>query len=468
MNKRTFLSLLAATIIASGAMAQESKGAIDAAMLKEISESYKPSTAEKALQNIMLANPINTLSANFANKGELDTYFSNSVESKGITDQESSGRCWLFTGMNVMRAKMIAEQKLDGFEFSQVYNFFWDQLEKSNLFLQGIIDTRKKPQDDRMVEWLFKNPLSDGGTFTGVADLIAKYGIVPKGAMQETHTSNNTSAFNSLLKRKLREFGIRLRAAAANGAKEKELLNMKKEQLKVVYRMLAQVYGVPPTEFEWAPKDYNGKYREAPQKYTPKSFYDKFIGIDLQNDFVMLMNDPSRPYWKSYEIEYDRHAYDGHNWLYVNLPLDEIKKMAIASIKDSTMMYFSCDVGKYLDSKRGTLDMQNFGYEELLGVDFTMDKRERIISFDSGSSHAMTLKAVDIDSNGNIVKWQVENSWGAASGYRGTLIMTDEWFNEYMFRLVVDKKYVPEKVLKVLEEKPTMLPAWDPMFAPEE
>ncbi len=468
MNKRTFLSLLAATIIASGAMAQESKGAIDAAMLKEISESYKPSTAEKALQNIMLANPINTLSANFANKGELDTYFSNSVESKGITDQESSGRCWLFTGMNVMRAKMIAEQKLDGFEFSQVYNFFWDQLEKSNLFLQGIIDTRKKPQDDRMVEWLFKNPLSDGGTFTGVADLIAKYGIVPKGAMQETHTSNNTSAFNSLLKRKLREFGIRLRAAAANGAKEKELLNMKKEQLKVVYRMLAQVYGVPPTEFEWAPKDFNGKYREAPQKYTPKSFYDKFIGIDLQNDFVMLMNDPSRPYWKSYEIEYDRHAYDGHNWLYVNLPLDEIKKMAIASIKDSTMMYFSCDVGKYLDSKRGTLDMQNFGYEELLGVDFTMDKRERIISFDSGSSHAMTLKAVDIDSNGNIVKWQVENSWGAASGYRGTLIMTDEWFNEYMFRLVVDKKYVPEKVLKVLEEKPTMLPAWDPMFAPEE
>lgn len=468
MNKRTFLSLLAATIIASGAMAQESKGAIDAAMLKEISESYKPSTAEKALQNIMLANPINTLSANFTNKGELDTYFSNSVESKGITDQESSGRCWLFTGMNVMRAKMIAEQKLDGFEFSQVYNFFWDQLEKSNLFLQGIIDTRKKPQDDRMVEWLFKNPLSDGGTFTGVADLIAKYGIVPKGAMQETHTSNNTSAFNSLLKRKLREFGIRLRAAAANGAKEKELLNMKKEQLKVVYRMLAQVYGVPPTEFEWAPKDFNGKYREAPQKYTPKSFYDKFIGVDLQNDFVMLMNDPSRPYWKSYEIEYDRHAYDGHNWLYVNLPLDEIKKMAIASIKDSTMMYFSCDVGKYLDSKRGTLDMQNFGYEELLGVDFTMDKRERIISFDSGSSHAMTLKAVDIDSNGNIVKWQVENSWGAASGYRGTLIMTDEWFNEYMFRLVVDKKYVPEKVLKVLEEKPTMLPAWDPMFAPEE
>lgn len=467
MKKRTIGTLLAALLMAGGAVAQNN-GGIDAAMYKEISESYKPTTSEKALQNILMGNPIKALSLNQENLGEMNTHFSHSVPSKGITNQESSGRCWLFTGMNVMRAKMIAEQDLGAFQFSQVYNFFFDQLEKSNLFLQGIIDTRKKPKEDRVVDWLFKNPLSDGGTYTGVADLVAKYGIVPKGVMPETYTSNNTDAFNSLLKRKLREFGLRLRDAADNGAKEKELLAMKKEQLKVVYKMLAQVYGVPPTEFEWAPKDANGKYREEPQKYTPKSFYDKYIGIDLQNDFVMLMNDPTRPYWKSYEIEYDRHAYDGHNWLYVNLPIEEIKQMAIASIKDSTMMYFSCDVGKFLDSKRGTLDMNNYNYEELFGVEFGMDKRERISVYDSGSSHAMTLKAVDIDKDGNIVKWQVENSWGAGSGYQGTLIMTDEWFDEYMFRLVVDKKYVPAKVLDVLKEKPTMLPAWDPMFMPEE
>lgn len=468
MKKKKILSLLAAVLIATGASAQNKEGGIDEALLRELSASYQPTPAEKTLQNIMLAQPIKTLSVNQENLDELDTYFSHSVPSKGITNQESSGRCWLFTGMNVMRAKMIAEQNLNGLEFSQVYNFFFDQLEKSNMFLQGIIDTRKKPQDDRMVEWLFKNPLSDGGTFTGVADLVTKYGIVPKDVMRETYTSNHTDAFNSLLKRKLREFGVRLRDAAADGAKEKELLAMKKEQLKIVYKMLAQVYGVPPTEFEWAPKDAKGKYREAPQKYTPKSFYDKFIGLDLQNDFVMLMNDPTRPYWKSYEIEYDRHAYDGHNWLYVNLPLDEIKQMAIASIKDSTMMYFSCDVGKFLDSKRGTLDIDNYNYGALFGIDFTMDKRERVMTYDSGSSHAMTLKAVDIDSEGKTTKWQVENSWGASSGYQGTLIMTDKWFDEYMFRLVVNKKYATEKVLKVLEEKPTLLPAWDPMFTPEE
>ena len=469
MNKTLRLTgCIIAAMLSAGTTAQTAGGGIDKGMLDEIRTSYNPTTAEKALQNVMLTNSIKVLSLNQENLNELDTYFSHSVPSKGITDQKSSGRCWLFTGMNVLRAKMIASEDLGAFEFSQVYNFFYDQLEKSNLFLQGVIDTRKKPLDDRTVEWLFKNPLSDGGTFTGVADLIAKYGIVPKGVMKESYTSDNTSAFSALLKTKLREFGLELRKASDNGKKEKELLRIKKEQLKTVYKMLAQVYGVPPTEFTWAPKDANGKYREEPQKYTPRSFYEKYLNINLQDDYVMLMNDPSRPYWKSYEIEYDRHVYDGHNWLYINLPLDEIKKMAIASIKDSTMMYFSCDVGKFLDTKRGTLDIDNYIYEEMFGTEFSMNKRERIITFDSGSSHAMTLKAVDIDKDGKTIKWQVENSWGASSGFQGTLIMTDEWFDEYMFRLVVDKKYVPANIMKILEEKPTMLPAWDPMFTPEE
>jgi bleomycin hydrolase len=469
MNKtRLFACIATALALTTGATAQENKGGIDAALLQELAESYNPTQAERALQNVLLSNSVKVLALNQENLNELDTYFSNSVTSKGITDQESSGRCWLFTGLNVLRAQMIASENLGAFEFSQVYNFFFDQLEKSNLFLQGVIDTRKKPFDDRTVEWLFKHPLSDGGTFTGVADLVAKYGVVPKGVMKESYTSDNTAAFSALLTTKLREFGLELRQAHENGTKEKKLIEMKEEQLKVVYRMLANVYGVPPTEFTWAPKDANGKYREEPQTYTPQSFYEKYLNINLQDDYVMFMNDPSRPYWKSYEIEYDRHVYDGHNWLYINLPIEEIKKMAIASIKDSTMMYFSCDVGKFLDSKRGTLDIDNYIYEEMFGTEFGMDKKERIVTFDSGSSHAMTLKAVDIDKNGNTVKWQVENSWGVSSGFQGTLIMTDEWFDEYMFRLVVDKKYIPENILKILNEKPTMLPAWDPMFTPEE
>ena len=286
MKKRTFFGCIAAMLLSTGAMAQNNNGGIDAQMLQELKESYTPTGTEKALQNIMLANSVKVLSVNQENLNEMDTHFSHSVNSKGITDQKSSGRCWLFTGMNVLRAKMIASENLGAFEFSQVYNFFYDQLEKSNLFLQGVIDTRKKPFDDRTVEWLFKHPLSDGGTFTGVADLIAKYGVVPKGVMKESYTSDNTSAFSALLKTKLREFGLELRKAHENGKKEKELLNIKKEQLKVVYKMLAQVYGVPPTEFTWAPKDANGKYREEPQKYTPRSFYEKYLNINLQESSI--------------------------------------------------------------------------------------------------------------------------------------------------------------------------------------
>lgn len=462
MKKNIILSSLLACSLST--MAQQ--GGINEQMLEQITSAYKGTVTDRALMNAITANDVRTLALNQENlRGGLDTHFSHRVNSKGITDQLQSGRCWLFTGFNVLRAKAMAKHGWVRCEFSQGYSFFWDQLEKSNLFLQGIIDTRESPLTDQMVEWLMKHPLSDGGTYTGVADLVAKYGIVPAEVMPETFNTNNTARVTSIIKQKLREFALQLREAKGG---KKELQAMKTDMLGVVYRMLVLSMGEPVKEFTWAPKDATGKTIGEPKKYTPQSFYKTWIGEDLNADYVMLMNDPSREYWKVYEIDFDRHVYDGHNWLYVNLPIEEIKQMAFASIKDSTMMYFSCDVAKQLDSKRGSLDMDNYDYESLFGITLGMDKKQRIQTFDSGSSHAMTLMAVDVDSEGNFKKWMVENSWGAASGYQGHLIMTDEWFNEYMFRLVVNRKYVPSKVLDVLKQKPIRLPAWDPMFAEEE
>lgn len=366
-----------------------------------------------------------------------------------------------------MRAKMIEKYGLGAFQFSQVYPFFWDQLEKSNLFLQGIIDTREKPLDDKMVEWLLKNPLSDGGQFTGIADIIGKYGLVPKEIMPETSNSENTSRMADLIKQKLRENALELRDMATKKAKLSDLESKKTEMLGTIYRMLVLNLGEPPTSFEWTLTNAQGKPVNTKQ-YTPKSFYDEYVGEDLTNNYIMLMNDPSREYYKLYEIDFDRHRYDGNNWTYVNLPIEDIKEMAIKSIKDSTMMYFSCDVGKFLNSGKGLLDVNNYDYESLFGTKFGMDKKQRIQTFASGSSHAMTLMAVDLDKAGKPKKWMVENSWGADNGYKGHLIMTDEWFNEYMFRLVVEKKYAPENVLNILKQKPVRLPAWDPMFLNEE
>ncbi|WP_317338640.1 C1 family peptidase [Phocaeicola coprocola] len=457
MKKNIMLACLMA--MALGAQAQQ--GGITQDMLNQIKSSYKHTPADKAIYNAMAETSIAVLAKNHENLANFDTNFTNKVVSHGITDQQQSGRCWLFTGLNVLRAQMMAKYDLDEMEFSQNYCFFYDQLEKANLFLQGIIDTREKPMDDKMVEWLFRNPISDGGQFTGISDVIGKYGVVPSSVMPETYSSENTSQIARLVGLKLREFGLQLRDEAAKGVKVSALEAKKTEMLSTVYRMLALAFGEPVERFTWT---MNGETKE----YTPQSFYQEYLGNDLTNNYVMLMNDPSREYYKCYEIDFDRHVYDGKNWTYVNLPVEDIKAMAIESIKDSTMMYFSCDVAKFLDSKRGTLDLKNFDYESLMGTTFGMNKKQRVQVFASGSSHAMTLMAVDLDKDGKPKKWMVENSWGAEAGYKGHLIMTDEWFDEYMFRLVVEKKYVPEKVLNILKQKPIRLPAWDPMFAPEE
>lgn len=465
--KKRFLSVIVFSAAFFSLQAQEGKGGINPGMLEQIKQSYEGNASDKALRNAIGNNDIRKLSLNQENLQGMDTHFSIKVDSKGITDQKSSGRCWLFTGLNVMRAKTLAEYGFQSFEFSQVYPFFWDQLEKANLFLQGIIDTGKSPMSDKTVEWLFQHPLSDGGTFTGVADIVSKYGLVPKEVMPETNSSENTSCMASLISLKLKEYGLQLRDRIAEGAKPAVLEKEKTAMLGNIYRMLVLNLGVPPTEFDYVRRDAKGNPLET-EHHTPMSFLEKYGDKQLLTNYVMLMNDPSREYYKCYEIDYDRHRYDGKNWTYVNLPVEDIKEMAIASLKDSTMMYFSCDVGKFLNSERGLLDVKNYDYESLMGTTFGMDKKQRIQTFSSGSSHAMTLMAVDLNKDGKPVKWMVENSWGAGTGYQGHLIMTDDWFNEYMFRLVVETKYVPAKVMELFKQKPIRLPAWDPMFAEEE
>ena len=448
--------------------AQASKdGAITPKLLEELRQSEPKSSTEKALHNAIAVQGMQDFFINNQRPRSIEDKFSVEVQSSGIADQKQSGRCWLFTGLNVLRAQLMTREKSGTFFFSQNYSFFWDQLEKSNLFLEGIIETRKLPINDTKVEWLFKNPINDGGQFTGISDNLYKYGVVPAEVMPETASSSNTKLLGKMLARTLRQTGIQLRKASEKGESLAQLRKRKEDGLKKVYRLLSLNLGVPPTSFTYTLKDKDGKAIST-ETYTPQSFYERFVGADLRGQFVMLMNDPSRPYYKVYEIEYDRHAYE---WEELDVcepsPWDEIKQMAIASLKDNTMMYYSCDVGRELDRSQGIAALDNYDYASLLGYPFDMDKAERIQTFDSGSTHAMTLKAVDLDASGKPVKWKVENSWGEKTGVKGHIIMTDAWFDAYTFRLVVNKKYATQKVLDLLKTKPVQLPAWDPMFAPD-
>jgi len=454
---------VAATMIAATAMAQ---GGITSSMLKEIQGNQPAGSA--ALTNAIANVAIDDLAKSHKNSGAVDTHFSTETVDQAITNQKQSGRCWMFSGLNVLTGNFAQRTDSLRVSLSQDYLFFWDQLEKANLFLQGVIDTADKPLDDKEVRFLFKNPIGDGGTFCGVADLTEKYGLVPTEAAAETFSAENTTRMSKIIASKLREQGLKLRKTAAQKGGKSKAEKEKTAALTDIYRILSMTLGEPVKEFEYAFRDKNGKQVTETKKYTPKSFYDEIVGKPLNGSFIMVMNDPRHEYYKTYEVQYGRHLYDGHNWCYLNLPMEEIEKLAIASLKDSTKLYSSYDVGKQLDRKRGYCDLNNYDYATLFSTDFTMTKAERIATYDSGSTHAMTLSAVDLDKNGKPKKWKVENSWGADWGQKGCLIMTADWFREYMFRLVVDKKYVPQDLLEKAKQKPTMLSYEDPLFLGEQ
>ncbi len=476
MQKLILTACLLLATTAMNAQKTAKDGGISSDMIQQMEGRQPASAADRALANAIAQNKIDDLAKNYRNGATMTTTFSVETPAQSIHDQQSSGRCWMFSGLNVLRANFAkahadtdATDALHGavVEYSQAYLFFYDQLEKANLMLQGTIDNARKPMDDTRVQFFFKNPLNDGGTFCGVADLTEKYGLVPMSVMPETYNSDNTSRMSKLIASKLREYGLELRRMVASGKTAAQLRARKTEMLGTVYHMLAMTLGEPVKTFTYTFRDKDGKALLT-KTYTPKSFYDATVGHPLNGTFIMVMNDPRRPYHKTYEVAYDRHTYDGHNWKYLNLPMEEIAQLAIASLKDGHKLYSSYDVGKQLDRKSGFCDTDNYDYATLFGTTFPMDKADRIATFDSGSTHAMTLTAVDLDAKGQPLKWKVENSWGATYGYKGCLIMTNRWFNEYMFRLVVNKKYVSSQLLAEFDQKPTEVMPEDPLFGTDD
>ena len=437
---------------------------INESELEQVRQGFMGTTSDIALQNILTNDAnIKNNAVNHSNIGKIDHFFKYRVGVKGITDQESSGRCWMFTSMNVLRPSVMEQFNLTNFDFSHNYCYFWDIFEKSNLFLENIIATADRAMDDRDVTFYFQSPVGDGGVWNLFYNIAEKYGVVPQSVMPETAHSNNTSQMVRIINERLRAGGYNLRESIAAGKKEKAIQNDKIVILKDIYRILALCLGEPPTEFAWRYKDKDGNIKTL--KTTPLEFYKSIVEEDYNpSHYIMVMNDPTREYYKIYEIQNYRNTIEGVNWVYLNLPNEEIKASALASIKNDEAMYVSCDVGKQSDYKSGILDVNNYDYESLLGVSLQMDKKARILTRQSGSSHAMTLIGCDTDENDVPTKWEFENSWGAGSGNGGYLTFTDEWFDEYLFRIVLHRNYLSEKAIQALDSEPIMLPAWDYMF----
>ena len=431
-------------------------------MLRNFRDAQAKMTPKATINAVSNHTNLRDLALNTAQPGSIDPYFAVKLDIKGITDQNKTGRCWLFTSMNVIRQKVREKLNLSEFEFSENFSFFYDQLEKANLCLEGIIETRDRSMDDRTVHWLFSNALGDGGVWNMMVDIVEKYGLVPKEVMPDTKHGGETGTMRRIVRRKIRESAIRLRQMHEDGQSLEDLRKSKESMLSDIYRLLAIHLGEPPSEFQWRYKDKDDKISSY-KSYTPLSFFQEMVDVNLR-DYIMLMNDPTREYNKLYEIDRDRNMQEGDNWKYINLAANELKSFAKASLLSGEAMYFSCDVGKYLDRDAGYLDLDLYDYESLYGMEFPMNKAERILTLESASSHGMALVGFDTLSDGSTSKWLLENSWGASSGHDGYLIMTDAWFDEYAFRLVVHKRFLDTKVLKILKQKPVMLPPWDYMY----
>ncbi len=460
--KKSFLFL--ALILLGGDLFSQTLGDVE---LKEIKGGFVKNPATVAIQNFVSSDKdFKSKTRNRDLQGKVDHYFKYRTNVKGITNQQSSGRCWMFTSMNALRPSVMEKYSLGEFDFSHNYNYFWDVLEKSNLFLENIIATADKDMDDREVATFFLSPVGDGGVWNLFYNVAEKYGVVPQSVMPETEHSNNTTQMMSILNERLRAGGYAIREKAKAGARsktiDKDLRAEKTKILKDVYRVLAICLGEPPTEFTWRYKTKDGQVKTLTT--TPKEFFNSIVPENYSPDnYIMVMNDPTREYYKLYEIKNYRNIIEGINWVYLNLPNEEIKSSALSSIKNNEPLYISCDVGKQLDKDNGILDVDNYNYEALFGIEMKMDKKTRILTRQSGSSHAMLLIACDTDDKDEPVKWELENSWGVSSGHNGYLTLTDEWFSEYMFRMVFNKKYLSDKAKSALGQKPVLLPVWDYM-----
>ena len=428
--------------------------------IKKYKNKFLKNNKNTASRNALIKNDLNTVSLNWENYSKINHHFSNLIKKElPATDQKASGRCWGFAGLNLMRLKVVENLDLPNFEFSQNYFMFCDKLEKANYFLENIIQTKDHAYDSRLIMHLVKAPIQDGGQWDMFVNLINKYGAVPKDVMPETNHSSKSMSMNYILTHKLREFASILRKKRL-----KNLSSLKKEMMEVIFNLLAMFLGQPPDVINWSTRNKDNRYFVI-SDMTPKDFCKKYADINIK-DKVCLIHAPmsNKKFNTVYTVEYLGNVVEGQIIKYLNVDVQKLKKSAIQSIKNNEAVWFGCDVGKRFSREQGVLDIGIYDYENVFQTDFKMNKQTRLEYGDSEMTHAMLLTGVDIKKR-NSTKWKIENSWGTKSGNKGYMMMTDEWFDEYTYEIVVDKKYISKRLLKYLDMEPVVLAPWDPMGA---
>lgn len=427
--------------------------------IAKFQQDYQQNKQNKIAELAVVNNGVQKASFNGEGIRDLNRTFSIEIPTDNVTDQKQSGRCWLFAALNVLRHKFAKQYHTKNFTFSQSYLFFWDRIERANIFFNHILETADKPVDDRIVHFYLQAPDTDGGQWHMAISLIRKYGLVPTYAQDESFTANNTAAFNQALNMKLREDGLVLRKLAQAG-KNDEIEQKRQEYLSEIYRMAVIAFGQPVQKFDLEFKDDDGNYK-LDQNITPLDFFHNYFEDDL-DDYVVLFNAPDHEYDKLYAFPFEDNVEGGSPVRFLNTKIENLKEAAIKQLKDGETIWFGCDVGKQSDRQKGILAADLYETDTIFGIETKLNKKERLQTGASGSTHAMTFVGVDVV-DGKPRQWKVENSWGTKVGDKGYFVMDDKWFDEYLFKVVVKKQYLPEKLVKIAEGEATPVPCWDSM-----
>lgn len=432
------------------------------ARLEGFAADFGAKPERRALSNAVAQAGLNIAALNRAALARTQYNFSVEVETGKVTNQKKSGRCWLFAGLNNFRHEAEKKHNLVDFELSQAYPFFWDKLEKANYFLESILETAAADVGDRTVMWLLTTLVQDGGQWDMYVDLVRKYGVLPKGFMSEAFQSEQSAELNLVLRMKLREDAAALRAAFRAGVGLDDLRERKNAMLNEIYRILAIVLGEPPRTFDFEYRDKDKNFHRL-AACTPVSFYKDFIGV-AADDYVSIINAPTadKPFGRTYTVQYLGNVVGGRGVLYLNLEIEAVKALALAQLSDGESVWFGCDMGHMVGRDSGLMDRELFAYAGALDTPFKMTKAESLDYRESCLTHAMLFTGVNVV-DGRPDRWKVENSWGDQTGNKGYFVMDNRWFEDYLYQIVVHKKYLSEDMRRALEAPPIVLPPWDPM-----
>ena len=386
-------------------------------------------------------------------------HFSINIETLEATNQKSSGRCWIFAGLNILRERVAKKFNIEKFELSQNYVAFYDKLEKSNYFLEKAIEFIDSDRDDRTYDLILTEGINDGGQWDMLVNIITKYGVVPQDAYPETFQSSNTAAVDNVLNTYLRKFAIEVKELKGN---PDEIRAKKEKAIGDIYKVLCSCFGVPPTNFSFEFTDKDKEYHIY-KDISPKEFYNDFVDMDM-TQYVSIINAPTKdkPFDRLYTVKNLGNVAEGNAVKYLNLKMDRFKELVINQLKNGELVWFGSDCVQYADFKGGIWDDMYIDRDVLLQIDTQMTKEEQLDSRESAMNHAMVITGVNLD-NDVPNKWKIENSWGDKDAFKGYHVATDSWFDRYVYQAVINKKYLSEEEVEILDSKPIELELWDPM-----